>query len=90
MGLRELNCLRLKEHEVEGDSAVVISWGKGDSLGCWCLASILFEIRVLMSLLFVSLSHIDRSQNELADKLANWGVTSGSVFSANCSPKGCL
>lgn len=71
MGLREIKRLKLRGYEVEGDPAVVISWGKGTCMCSWELALIIYEIRELMSLLFISLVHVDRSRNELADKLAN-------------------
>lgn len=80
MGLRKLKHLGLKDCEVEGDLAVIVSWGKGESVGSWCLASTIYKIRELMSLLVVSLSHVDGSQNELADKQINWGVSSVVVF----------
>lgn len=90
MGLRELNRLRLKSCEVEGDSVVVISWGRGDNLANWCLAPIIYEICELVSILSVSLSHVTRSQNELADKLANWGIVSQVVFCDSSLLEGCL
>lgn len=71
MGLRKLNQLRLQGCEVEGDSTVVISWGNIGDFGSWNLTSILYEIWELMSLFCISLSNVDRSQNELANKLAN-------------------
>lgn len=61
MGLREIKCIKLKGCEVEGDSAVIISWGKGTCLNSWELASTIYEIRELLSLLFISLIHIDMS-----------------------------
>lgn len=73
MGLREINRMKLWGCEVEGDLAVVVSWGSGPSMGSWHLAPIIYEIRELMPLYSISLSHIDRSQNVLVDKLANWG-----------------
>lgn len=73
MGLREINHLMLKDCEVEGDSAVVISWGTRNCLGSWELAPFVYEIKDVVFLLFISLVHIDRSQNKLVDKLANWG-----------------
>lgn len=90
MGLRELNRLGMKSCEVERDSVVVISWGRGDNLASWCLAPIIYEIQELVSIFFVSLSHVIRSQNELANKLENWGIVSQVVFCDSSLPKGCL
>lgn len=90
MGLREVSCLHLICCEVEGDSAVVISWGKVVSVGPWDLIPIIYEIRDLVSSLSISLSHIERSQNELADKLVNWRVDSLEAFVGNYLPEGCL
>lgn len=71
LGLRELKKIGVIDCMVEDDSATIISWGLGKGDGSWCLASIIYEIRELISLLNCSITHVDRSQNELADKLAN-------------------
>lgn len=89
MGLREFDRFRLKGCKVEGDSAVVISWGLGNCIGSWDLVPIIYEIRELISVLSICLFHVDRSWNELADKLANWGVNFLLVYSENCLPAGC-
>lgn len=86
MGLRELHCLQVNGCEAKGDSEVVISWGLGNSSGSWELAPVIYEIREIISSLSISLSHIDRSQNELADKLANSGVNSLMVVVENFLP----
>lgn len=41
MGLRELNRLKLKGCEMEGDSAAVSSWGMGNCMGSWDLAPVI-------------------------------------------------
>lgn len=46
----------------------------------------IYEIRELISSLSISLSHVDRSQNKLVDKLANWGINSLSAVVGSCIP----
>lgn len=60
----------------------VISWGNGTGLGNWDLAPIICEIRELSSMCS-SLSHSGRSQNVLADRLANWGVKTQVIYMEN-------
>lgn len=90
MGLREIYRLKLSSCEVEGDSAVAISWGNEKCMGSWELAPIIYEIRELMTLLSILLVHVNTSRNQLADKLANWGAGSHVIFSGNSIPEGCL
>lgn len=88
MGHRELQKTRDSNALVEGDFAVVISWGSGQSFGSWKYVHFIHEIRDLMASLAVTLSHILWSPNALVDKLANWGVglESDFVSSANVLP----
>lgn len=48
--------------------------------GNWKLAHVIYEIRELMNVLIVTLVHVLREQNVLADKMANWGVGLPSIF----------
>lgn len=56
---------------VEGDCEVVISWGLGHGKGSWLLSSTLYEIWESVYACSISLSHVVRCQNGLADSLAN-------------------
>jgi len=59
---------------LEGDSLMVISWGKGLKCGSWRLHHFLAEIKSLTKALNVELIHIPQSQNSLADRIAKWTV----------------
>lgn len=75
--------------KVEGDSKVVIRWGGGNGQCSWRLSSYLYEIKDLVASLAISLVHIPRCQNSLADKLANKGVISQFVVYDNVISKDC-
>lgn len=78
----------IRECDVEGDCKMVIGWGKGIGNGLWQLSVFIHEIRELSRLLGVSLVHIPREQNVLADKLANSGVGLSLVFIGDSNPNG--
>lgn len=84
IGLRELKNLQLSGVLVAGDSEVIVDWGLGRGLGSWRLLPLLYEIRELVVALSISLSHVDRCQNELANVL---GVTSQSLVCENFIPE---
>lgn len=73
-GLREVRSLKLENPLVESDSAVVVGWGLGNFNDSWIYAHLIHEIRDLVVTLNVGLSHVPRSQNGMADKLAKWGI----------------
>lgn len=75
MGFTEIPNLKLHGSWVEGDSKVVVGWGLGHSPDYWKHAQYIHEIMDLIQVLNISLSHIPRSQNDSADKLAKWGAT---------------
>lgn len=72
---------------VEGDSQTIISWSLGRGDMSWRVAPIVYEIWEVASLMECSLVHIDRGQNALADRLANWGILHGMAFNDNCLPR---
>lgn len=74
VGLRELKKLGASYCIIEGDSQTIISWGLGNCDFSWHLAPVIYEICKLIFLMNVSLIHVSRSQNGLADQLANWGI----------------
>lgn len=86
LGLREIKSLGKCNCLVEGDSKVVISWALGISEGMWVLWHYLYEIRDLMREMGVVLSHIPRSQNGEADRLAKWGREQTAVFKGSSFP----
>lgn len=59
----------------------------GHGHGSWRIHSILYEIRELVLYLAISLVHVPRYQNALADCLENRGVLSQSLFCENFIPK---
>lgn len=71
LGLWELKRLDIKVCMVKRYSSIVISWELGKGSGLWCLSSIMCEIWELVVCLSISLSHVDKRQNALADRLAN-------------------
>lgn len=79
-GLRELKKMGLFCCIIEGDSAVVIGWGKGEECQSWQMWNLVYEIRELSSDLGCLYSHIPREQNSEADKLANWGIGQPSMY----------
>lgn len=64
---------------MEGDSNVVISWGRGRNEGSWCLAPIIHEMKEILQDLGATLVHIHREQNVLA----NWGVRIPELYCEN-------
>lgn len=72
MGLQDLRKLGASNVIVEGDSKVVISWGLSSSKGYWKYTHFIHEIREIVTSLNVSLIHVPRSQNALADNVAKW------------------
>lgn len=75
---------------MKGDSAVVIIWRMGKGVGSWCLAHIIHETWEIMYYLGISLFHVVRKQNALADELANWVVGLTDMYSEVSLPEGCL
>lgn len=57
MGLRDMQKLGCSSYLVEGDSKVVVGWGRRTIGGSWCLAPLIYEIRELMPLLNGSISY---------------------------------
>lgn len=53
---------------------VIVSWELGKSAGSLHLVHYIHEIRELVQALEVTLTHMSRLQNGVADKLAKWGV----------------
>ena len=74
MGLRELKSLGIGRVVVEGNSKVVVGWARGSYQGTWLFSNFIHEIWDLALFLNVSISHVPRSRNTLADKFAKWGV----------------
>lgn len=86
LGLRELKKIGVSNCFVDGDSAILKSWGMGRGDGSWCMAPIIYEIQELVSLMQCFLAYIERRQNELADKLAIWGVRNYCTYCDSCLP----
>lgn len=78
--IRELRNMGFRDCNVEGDSVVVIHWGIGKGVGVWKLAHIIYEIRDWAIELGISFAHVQREQNALADKMANWAVWQSIMF----------
>lgn len=74
MGLCELKLLKVFGCLVVGDSDVIIRWGGDQGPGSWHHSSSLYEIKELIATLSISLIHVPRCQNSLANGLANRGV----------------
>lgn len=83
MGLKGLKLARdkgIRDCVLEGDSLMVISWGRGDRCGSWRLSHFIAEIKSLIKDLDVELHPVPRNQNSLADKIAKWSVGKSSMF----------
>jgi len=78
--LRELKKIGIFGCAIEGDSTVVVGWGKGEECQSWRMWNLVYEIRKLSSELGCSFSHVPQNQNSEADKLANWGVGQPSMY----------
>lgn len=62
---------------------VIVGWGLGKGEGSWHWANYIWEIRGLLSDLDASLYHVPRSQNDMVDRLARWGVGISDCFKGN-------
>lgn len=91
MGLRELKKMRDCGSIVEGDSFTSIRRSKGNGGGCsWKLSHFVNEMREISSMLGIQLDHVIRTQNCMADKLANWWVGCSSIFMGSDMPDGLM
>lgn len=79
MGLRELRKMGI-QGTLKGDSSIVIGWALGMVERYWKFAPLLYEIKELETMLGVSIAHVLRDQNIMADKLANLGIGMSSSF----------
>lgn len=73
MGLRECKRMWLKSFVVLWDSKAVIGWGRGKGDGSWRYAHYIYEIKELVAKLGVTLYHVSKNHNVMADSLTNWG-----------------
>lgn len=72
--------LGVRECIIEGDSLMVISWGKGDKGGSWRLHHHITKIKALILDLGAEFHHVLRAQNSLVDKIAKWSVGQPYMF----------
>lgn len=75
VGLQVLRELGFMGVIMVGNSASAISWGKGDCMGPWRLASLIHEIQDLVHLLNPSFALVLGFQNDTVDSLAKSGVS---------------
>lgn len=87
MGLRKSKVLGVCDCIVEGDSMVAVNWGSSSILGSWHLAYLLNEIRDLVKLLSIYLSHVPKKRNDVADFLAKRVAGFPVIFKRNSMPK---
>jgi len=73
-GVRLIKRKDTKDCIVEGDSFIVITWGRRGDCNLWRMHHYIVEIETLLKEMNVELHHVLRSQNSLADKIAKWSV----------------
>ena len=72
-GIREAKRLNLHNLIIEGDSFYAIQWASGAAKAPWKVAGVVGEILDLVNSIEVGFSHIGRSANSEADRLAEEG-----------------
>lgn len=66
---------------------MVISWALGSGEGAWMWKHFIYEIQAIVKEMDIVLSHIARSQNGEADRLAKWGREQPEAFKGNSYPE---
>ena len=84
VGLREASRMNPQRLLVTGDSASVLQWALNPSTAPWYLADLSEEMAQMSTALNISFSHIRRSANAEADRLAKEGVHKPSLIISIC------
>eukprot|EP00268_Persea_americana_P051309 TRINITY_DN5655_c1_g1_i3.p1 TRINITY_DN5655_c1_g1~~TRINITY_DN5655_c1_g1_i3.p1 ORF type:complete len:113 (+),score=19.38 TRINITY_DN5655_c1_g1_i3:207-545(+) len=74
-GLRGAKRLNIQILIIEGDSFCAIQWASGVAKEPWKVTGVVWEISDLAKGIQVSFSHIDRSANSKAERLAKEGAS---------------